>query len=191
MKLLTKFFLVAFVFFITFSVNSYSDIINKVVANGNNRVTVESIIVFGDVVIGGNYEQKDVSLLIKKLYETNFFSSIAATIKNGVLTISVVENPVVNRILFKGEKSKKSLDRLRELLALSEKSSYIKAYVKSDINLIKEYYRQQGFYFVKIDLQVEKLEQNRVNLVYFLEKGKKAKISKIYFIVGVYQNACL
>ena len=182
MKLLINFFLVTFVLLITLSVNSYSEIINKVVADGNKRVTVESIIVFGDVEIGSNYEQKDVSLLIKKLYETNFFSSISVTIKNSVLSISVVENPFVNRISFKGEKSNKSLDRLRELLSLSEKSSYIKSYVKSDINLIKEYYRQQGFYFVKIDLQVEQLESNRVNLVYYLEKGEKAKISKIYFL---------
>ena len=123
MKLLTNFFLVTFVLLITLSVNSYSEIINKVVADGNKRVTVESIIVFGDIEIGSNYEQKDLSLLIKKLYETNFFSSISATIKSNVLSISVVENPFVNRISFEGEKSKKSLERLRDLLALSEKSS--------------------------------------------------------------------
>ena len=39
-----------------------------------------------------------------------------------------------------------------------------------------------GFYFVKIDLDVEKLQRNRVNLIYSIDKGKKAKISKIYFL---------
>jgi outer membrane protein assembly factor BamA len=56
-------------------------------------------VVFGDIEIGANYEQKDISLLIKKLYETNFFSNISVLLKDGVLTISVSENPVVN--LFK------------------------------------------------------------------------------------------
>ena len=182
MKFFFKFFLATAALSLMQFANSYAETINKVQAKGNKRVSVESIVVFGDIEIGTNYEQKDVSLLIKKLYETNFFSNISVNIKDGILTVSVTENPVVNLIRFEGTNSKKSEDQLREFLAMTEKSSYIKSYVKSDINLIKEFYRQQGFYFVKIDLQVEKLEKNRVNLVYYLEKGDKAKISKIYFL---------
>ena len=182
MKFFFKFFLATAALSLMQFANSYAETINKVQAKGNKRVSVESIVVFGDIEIGANYEQKDVSLLIKKLYETNFFSNISVNIKDGILTVSVTENPVVNLIRFEGTNSKKSEDQLREFLAMTEKSSYIKSYVKSDINLIKEFYRQQGFYFVKIDLQVEKLEKNRVNLVYYLEKGDKAKISKIYFL---------
>ena len=182
MSYFLKNILKVFIISIFVCTNSYAEIVNKIISEGNKRVSVESIVVFGDIEIGANYEQKDISLLIKKLYETNFFSNISVLLKDGVLTISVSENPVVNLIRFEGEDSKKSLDRLRELLAMSEKSSYIKSFIKSDINLIKEFYRQQGFYFIKIDLQVENLESNRVNLVYFLEKGEKAKISKIYFL---------
>ena len=69
-----------------------------------------------------------------------------------------------------------------EFLTLREKTSFLKNYIKSDINLIKTFYRQLGFYFVKIDLDVEKLKRNRVNLVYSINKGEKAKISKIYFL---------
>ena len=65
---------------------------------------------------------------------------------------------------------------------MREKTSYLENYIKSDINLIKTFYRQLGFYFVKIDLDVEKLERNRVNLIYLIDKGKKAKIAKIYFL---------
>ena len=39
-----------------------------------------------------------------------------------------------------------------------------------------------GFYFVKIDIEIEKLKKNRVNLIYTIDKGEKAKISKIYFL---------
>ena len=41
-----------------------------------------------------------------------------------------------------------------------------------------------GFYFVKIDVEIEKLQKNRVNLVYTIDKGEKAKISKILFSRG-------
>ena len=41
--------------------------------------------------------------------------------------------------------------------------------------------------FAKIDVEIEKLSKNRVNLVYNIDKGKKAKISKIYFDRGRYR----
>ena len=71
---------------------------------------------------------------------------------------------------------------MRELLSLREKGSFIESKIKNDISLIKEFYKSLGYYFVKIDADVEKLENNRVNLVYSIDKGEKAKISKIYFL---------
>ena len=94
----------------------------------------------------------------------------------------VEENPIINSVIFKGEKANKYQDALSEMLTLREKSSYVSGYVKSDINLIKDFYRELGFYFIKIDTQIETLNSNRVNIIYTLEKGNKAKISKIYFL---------
>ena len=76
MKFFFKFFLATAALSLMQFANSYAETINKVQAKGNKRVSVESIVVFGDIEIGTNYEQKDVSLLIKKLYETNFFDSM-------------------------------------------------------------------------------------------------------------------
>ena len=70
---------------------------NKVEVEGNNRISSETIIIFGDVVVGNNYEQSDISLLIKKLYETNFFSNISAELINNKLTIVVKENAIVGK----------------------------------------------------------------------------------------------
>ena len=86
------------------------------------------------------------------------------SLTNGKLTITVVENPIINSILFEGEKAKKFTSGLKDLFILKEKGSYVSNNVKSDINIMKEFYRNLGFYFVKIDLEVEKLNRNRVNL---------------------------
>ena len=153
-------------FFTFYNVNSYSEIINKVEVQGNNRISPETIMIFGDIVIGNNYEQSDVSLLIKKLYETNFFSNISAELKNNRLTIVVEENPIVYSIIFKGEKAKKYIEAIKEFLLVREKSSYVSNNIKYDISRIKSFYRQLGFYFVKIDAEIEKLEKNRVNIFY-------------------------
>ncbi len=143
---------------------------------------METISIFGDVSIGKNYETSDINSLIKKLYETNFFSNISVELSNGELKIIVKENPIINDIVFKGEKAIKYQDQIKDLITLKEKTPFMKSFVKSDINLIKEIYRSMGFYFVKIDLEIEELQKNRVNLVYTLDKGEKAKIAKIYFL---------
>ena len=43
-------------FFNTFA---YSEVVNKVEAEGNERISLETIMIFGDVSIGKNYENSD------------------------------------------------------------------------------------------------------------------------------------
>ena len=169
-------------FFIFYNVYSYSEVVNKVDVQGNDRISSETIMIFGDIVIGNNYEESDVSLLIKKLYETRFFSNISVELANNKLTIVVEENPIVYSIIFKGEKAKKHVEKIKEFLLVREKSSYVSNNIKHDINQIKSFYRARGYYFVKIDAEIEKLEKNRVNIFYSIDAGEKAKISKIYFL---------
>jgi len=175
--------LVGFIlFFLAFSVKSYSEVVNKVEVKGNQRITLETIIIFGDIKTGENYDESDISLLIKKLYETNFFSNISAELINNQLIINVEENPIINSIVFKGEKADKYMEEINRIITLKEKTSFLRNIVKSDINKIREFYRYLGFYFVKIDLEIEKLNKNRVNMIYSINKGERAKIAKIYFL---------
>ena len=164
------------------SLKSYSEVVNKVTVDGNQRITLETIVIFGDIKIGENYESSDINSHIKKLYETNFFSDIIVELDNGILNIQVEENPIINSVVFEGEKAEKFKEAVSELLILREKTSFIQNFIKTDINKIKEFYSSLGFYFIKIDAEIEKLERNRVNIIYKLDKGEKAKISKIYFL---------
>jgi outer membrane protein insertion porin family len=175
--------LVGFIlFFLVFSVKSYSEIVNKVEVKGNQRITLETIKIFGDIKIGEDYDENDISLVIKKLFETNYFSNISAELINNQLIINVEENPIINSIIFKGEKADKYKEGINKMITLKEKTSFLRNMVKSDINRIREFYRYLGFYFVKIDLEIEKLSKNRINLIYSINKGERAKIAKIYFL---------
>ena len=182
MAFLKKITFLFVLFFLVSTPRSFAEIVEKVQVKGNERITLETIAIFGDIAIGKNYETSDINSLIKKLYETNFFSNIAIELENGLLTVIVKENPIINTIVIKGEKADKYKDAIKEQLYLREKTSFVNNYVKSDINIIKELYRSLGYYFIKIDLDIENLDKNRVNLVYTLDKGKRAKIAKIYFL---------
>ena len=157
MAIFRKIYFFVFLFSIFFTINSYSEVVNKVEVQGNQRISLETIIIFGDIIQGKNYEREDISLLIKKLYETSFFSNISVELLNNKLTIVVEENPIVNSIIFKGEKAEKYKEKITEFLLVREKSSYVSTNIKHDVNQIKSFYRSLGFYFVKIDAEIEKL----------------------------------
>ena len=177
-----KFSFLFIIFYLVFGSQANAEVVNKIESKGNSRVSLETIVIFGDIVLGKDYDSQDINLLIKKLYETNVFENISVELENNLLTIIVKENPTINTILFKGEKAKKYKESIKSLLLLKEKSPFVNNNIKTDINLIKSFYRQLGFYFVNIDAEIEILANNRVNLVFSIDKGDKAKIAKIFFL---------
>ena len=62
-----RIFIVFILFFLAFGIKSYAEVVNKVEVKGNQRITLETIAMFGDIVIGKDYESSDINLLIKKL----------------------------------------------------------------------------------------------------------------------------
>ena len=139
MQILRKISILAILFSIFFSVNSYSEIVKTVDIRGNDRISSETIIIFGDVSIGSDYKESDISVLIKKLYDTSFFSNISVELSNNKLTIVVEENPIVESIIFKGVQAEKYKERIKDLLTIRENTSYMSNSVKRDINTIKAF----------------------------------------------------
>ena len=58
-----KIFIIAVLFFTFIGANSYSEVVKKIEIKGNERISSETILIFGDVTIGKNYEISDVNLL--------------------------------------------------------------------------------------------------------------------------------
>ena len=168
--------------FFLFFFNLSAEIIQKLDVVGNNRISSETIKVYGEITIGKDYSSFDVNEILKNLYNTNFFEDIKISLTNGVLDIAVKEYAIINAIDLRGEKSKTIKKLVLEKLNLQEKESFIENRLSQDINLIKKIYSSIGFNFVNIESKIEKFDDNRINLVYFLDKGKKTDIAKINFI---------
>ena len=78
MKLMNNFRKLFFTFitiFFVFTSNSSSAVVTKVEVMGNERISAETVFIFGDIKIGDNFESQDVNELIKKLYDTNYFDN--------------------------------------------------------------------------------------------------------------------
>ena len=53
---------------------SYAEIVKELKVIGNNRISAETIVVFGDVKFNEDYDTQKIDELIKKLYDTNILS---------------------------------------------------------------------------------------------------------------------
>jgi len=168
--------------FFFFFFNLSAEVIQKLEVKGNSRISAETIKVYGEIIIGKNYSADDVNAILKNLYNTNFFEDIEISLNNKVLYIGVKEFPVINSVDLKGEKADKIKKKILEQLNLKAKESFIENKLSEDISIIKKIYASIGFNFTTVEAKIEKFDYNRINVVYFLEKGKKTNITSINFI---------
>ena len=103
-------------------------------------------------------------------------------LENNILTINVVEFPIIQEIIISGIKKQQTIKDLKEQIFLKEKNPFNEALIKNDLNLLLNIFKQSGYYFSEIDTKVEKNSNDTVNLIFDIDRGSRASINKIRFI---------
>ena len=180
-----KKFLYSLCFFgLLFTSSLNAEILKKVEIQGNSRISSETIKVYGEIELNKDYSNDDINSIIKKLYNTKFFSKISTDFSNNTLKILVEENPIINTIIIDGEKAKKFKKVILEIISLKEKSSYVESDIKNDIEIVRSFYKSLGYYAAEVEARSQTIgtDNKRLNLIFSINKGEKYKISKISFI---------
>ena len=167
---------------ILFTSTSYSEIVKKIDITGNTRITSETINVFSSVSINDNVDSNKINFILKELYSTGFFKDVKVVVENNVLKIQVVENPIIQDIKYEGIKAEKIRKVVLENLKLRPRSSFNETFLSQDKKMIATVLRSLGYYFSKTEIYLNELDDNKVNITFNIEMGKKAKIKKISFI---------
>jgi len=161
---------------------SYSEIVKKVKVVGNIRVSPETIVLFGDIRVNEDYNAQKINELSKQLYDTNFFSYLEINLNNGILEISVKENPIIQSLIFNGIRAKKHKEAIKKVIELKEKTSFVANKLNKDIQKIKNVFRNLGYYFIEVEAYAKENINNSIDLIYEINRGKRARIGKIVFI---------
>jgi outer membrane protein insertion porin family len=177
-----KFFIqfILFIFLLTFS--SYSKNYEKIIVNGNERISNETILVFSEIQDNNVLDENSINEILKKLYNSGFFKDVTVKIENNNLIIEVLENPIIQSVFIEGIKVKKTEDSLYEILSLKNRSSYNSALIKKDEAAILSFLKNDGYYFSNVTSSYQDLGDNKIDLLYQIDLGEKSKISKISFI---------
>lgn len=156
--------------------------VSSIVVQGNRRVDVEAIRGYIQIRPGERVDALKIDDALKALYATGLFSDVKINMASGGrLLVTVVENTVINRVAFEGNKKIKD-----EVLAVEVQSKSRGPLnpntVQADVRRIVEVYRRGGRYDVRVDPKVIERANGRSDLIFEINEGDKTTIKKITFI---------
>ncbi len=178
--MLKKFFLFIGIFFIL-TCNLWSqDYIEKILIQGNQRVELETINSYINIKSGDNFDQDAINSSLKNLFASGFFSDIKVSRQDSTLIFTLIENPIVNRVVFEGNKDIDD-EELESETRLKSRSLFTRSKVQADIDRILNLYKSNGSFSAVVEPKVISLSQNRVDIVFEIEEGKNTVVGSISF----------
>lgn len=159
-------------------------VIEQIAVEGSARVEPETIRTYLLVREGDGFDPLRIDRSLKSLFATGLFADVSITRDRNTLVIKVVENPVINRIAFEGNKRIDD-DELALEISLKPRLIYTRTKVQNDVNRLQDIYRREGRFAVTVEPKIIQLEQNRIDLVYEINEGALAKVQNIRFIGNV------
>jgi outer membrane protein insertion porin family len=130
---------------------------------------------------GDVFDPERVDRSLKSLFATGLFADVSINRQGGVLIVNVVENPVINRVAFEGNKKVES-DVLEAEITLRPRVIFTRTKVQNDVKRLLAIYRVNGRFAASIEPKVIQLPQNRVDLVFEINEGKPTDVRKIRFV---------
>ena len=164
------------------SSSALAQTVQSISVEGNRRVEVETIRSYFKPGPGGRLDQGAIDDGLKALIETGLFQDVRINRgAGGQIVVSVVENPVIGRIAFEGNKKIKD-EQLTGEVQSKARGTFSRAMVQSDTLRIAEIYRRSGRYDVRVTPEVIEQPNNRVDLIFTVEEGSKTGVKSIEFV---------
>ncbi|WP_135210182.1 outer membrane protein assembly factor BamA [Vitreimonas flagellata] len=155
--------------------------IRRVLVEGNQRIEPATITSYLLVRPGDTFDAERIDLSLKTLFATGLFADVQIEQRGGDLVVSVIENPVINRVIFEGMRTLDEED-LEDEVQARPRSVFTPARAQGDVQRIIEVYRRAGRFAAQVTPQVRELDQNRVDLIFEVDEGPVTGIRSVNFI---------
>ena len=167
---------------IGFSATAHAQgVVKNIEVVGNKRVEPETVRSYLQLSPGDEYDSYKVDQSLKALFATGLFADVQIEQNGSTLVVTVVENPVINKVAFEGNSEVEDATLDAEV-QLKPRSVFTRARVQADVQRILAVYQAQGLYGATVEPKIIELEQNRVDLVFEINEGPSTKVQSISFI---------
>ena len=155
--------------------------IQSIKVTGNQRIEEGTIESYMLVQPGDPFDPDRLDRTLKTLYATGLFQDVSLQRQGDTLVVKVVENPLVNRVAFEGN-HKLTDEQLRPEVQLRSRGVFTPALAEADRQRILALYARRGRYDTRVEPQIIRLDQNRVDVVFEINEGPSTLISRIAFV---------
>jgi outer membrane protein insertion porin family len=163
------------------SSSALAQTVDSIQVEGNRRVEVATIRSYFKPGPGGRLDQGNIDDGLKALIETGLFQDVKINQAGGRLVVTVVENPVIGRVAFEGNKKIKD-EQLTSEVQSKPRGTLSRPVVQSDAQRIADIYRHAGRYDVTVVPEIIEQPNNRVDLIFTITEGNKTGINSIEFV---------
>jgi outer membrane protein insertion porin family len=173
---------IAFVAFAALGAEAFAQgVLREIRVEGNQRIEADTVRSYMSIAPGDLYDRDKIDRSLKALFGTSLFADVNMRQEGDAIVVRVVENPVINRIAFEGNKRFES-KLIEPEIQLRPRVVYTRTRVQSDVQRILQMYRRNGRFAATVEPKIIQLAQNRVDLVFEINEGDKTGIRKINFI---------
>lgn len=162
-------------------VSGGAGIIREIRVEGTQRIEPETVRSYMRVNPGDPFDPVRLDRSLKNIFSSGLFADVTLRREGDALIVTVVENPIVNRIAFEGNRRLDD-DALSAEISLRPRVVFTRTKVQNDMQRLLEIYRRSGRYAATVEPKVIQLEQNRVDLVFEINEGPLTRIESINFI---------
>src|ERR1700676_917420 len=155
--------------------------VSSIQVEGNRRGEPETIRSYFKPGPGGRLDQASIDDGLKALIETGLFQDVKISQVGGRVVVTVIENPVIGRIAFEGNKKVKD-EQLTAEIQSKPRGTLSRPMVQSDAQRIAEIYRRSGRYDISVNPEIIEQPNNRVDLVFTITEGGKTGVKSVEFI---------
>ncbi len=156
-------------------------IIREIRVEGTQRIEPETVRSYMRVNPGDPFDPLRLDKSLKNLFSTGLFADVTLRREGTALIVSVVENPIINRLAFEGN-DRLDDDTLASEVTLRPRVVFTRTKAQNDTQRLLEIYRRSGRYAATVEPKVIQLPQNRVDLVFEINEGPSTTIQSINFI---------
>lgn len=156
-------------------------VVQRIIVKGNERIEPSTVISYLPIQVGDTVDAAKEDQALKALARTDLFADEKIEFQNGDLIVTIVENPIINRVLFEGNSSLKD-DKLKDEVQVRPRGIFTRAKVQSDVARILELYRRSGRISATVTPQIVELPQKRVDLIFKIDEGPKTGILRVNFL---------
>jgi outer membrane protein insertion porin family len=156
-------------------------VVQRIVIKGVERIEQGTVLSYLPIQPGDTVGPVQIDLALKTLFRTDLFADVKLDVQGADLVVTLVENPIINQVVFEGNDNLKE-DKLRDEVTIRPRGIYTRSKVQQDVQRIIELYRRSGRISATVTPKVVQLPQKRVDLVFEINEGPKSGILRINFL---------